>query len=1622
MKLSLHLLCGLIVVFLSATCSLAQVRAGFTGTDRTGCAPLITHFSNTSTGTSLRYHWVFNESNPADTSNLTSPTWIYTATGTYLVKLYVYDGSGHSDSLIAAGFVNVLSPPHIDFIASDTFVNCPPSLINFRNLSDTSICGQSYTWYIDTAVLYTRDASYNFTVPGRYDIGLRITDTCGCVAYLSKPSYVNVLPLADPCFRTSDTDICYYPATVCFENCTSGSAEFLWKFGDGTQDTTRNPCHVYNTPGRFSDTLISHSSSGCIDTIIKPNYVRLFNNYINLTVTPSSPCIGTRVFCSDTVDAHVHHEWHFSISGFDTSSTADRPIFNCDSAGDYSLTDHITIDSGCSFTLSRTVSVRTGYDLNIEVDHYYACSVPIPIRFHATTSDPVPIVSYLWRFGDASISRIDTPTHTYTRTGFYSPSLVVIDSLGCRDSVTKLGLVEVDTSFSRHPNKPEIMSSKHNGCYPFNFKWQTFFYRVYRGRLDSFMTIDSIEYGDTTVGYSLAPDTGSHTYNFPGVYVFTMHYHLYGGCTGTAVDTIKVGEHPIYTMWHASDTTCPRTPNLHTIVCSNCSVPPFWLKAPIDTLPHSVDSAYFRFAQNGFQAVPVLLENYGCLDTGRISTYILRPPTAFTSRVPNCNDRKTILFNIDTSATFVKWKFGDGDSSIVHSPTHTYTDDGEYTITMFDSSARTGCVNWGGAIINIQPFVHPMIVSDSSVCPNTWVNFDVLSGGSNVTLDFGDGNVLSDEPYNDHITYRWAWSNFYTTPGRYHVSMITTNWWGCRDTTHGTVLVEQPGGGLRATPILGCNPLTVHFTDSNSYLTTVPIATRTWQFASGGPIIGALRGDTSVTFPEGNYTITMHDIDTNGCEAYDVIGVSSVQPHAWFQTVYIQGCSGHAIPFHDTNTHVTYKWFFGDGSPPAYGQNVGHTYTRNGVYTDTVIITTIAGGGYPAGCIDTLVRRNYVTISDTSIIANFSVSDTFVPCPPAFITAINHSTGAGVNYYMWKYGLDSTTINYRLTNSTPYYDYPGAYTVTLIDSNAIGCKDSIKKSVHIGGPTGIISFTPDTLCQYGEIHFHLINTSSHPLDSVYNWSLPPYGAFRTDTPGITFRYNTPGTYSPFVVIDSSGCQVAIHTRDSFKVYPHAVVTVTHPPLSCSPSSDITATGGISYHWFPAATLSCDTCATTNAHPRDSATYVVIGTDIHGCRDSATTFVVIDPPRHLHLTGRVNACIGDCDTIAISGAIGATYTWHGPSLNCYVCPAVVACPTVSTNYTVTSVDTFGCVDTAYFGLAIRPLPNIVLNPTLPVICKDQYLNVSVVGGTSYSWRPNAYITCDTCGNTSLLGVDNLFYTVTATTAYGCHDSEIYPVTVIKPHPTSAGTDTAICPGQSVQLWAMGGLGGYFWSPGKGLSDKYIARPFASPDSTTIYRVIIKENICFLDTAYVKVVVEQFPSVVISPDITVMAGSQVQLHAYAASNTPVNEFTWSPASTLTCEHCPNPVATPTATTTYVLTSTTKHGCATDTSITVTLFCDKSEVFIPNSFTPNNDGLNDAFYVSGSGLGLIKKMTVYSRWGEEIFSRSNIQPNDPSQGWDGTFKGTMMPPDNFIYIIEVECELGNLFHYQGDISIVR
>jgi gliding motility-associated-like protein len=197
------------------------------------------------------------------------------------------------------------------------------------------------------------------------------------------------------------------------------------------------------------------------------------------------------------------------------------------------------------------------------------------------------------------------------------------------------------------------------------------------------------------------------------------------------------------------------------------------------------------------------------------------------------------------------------------------------------------------------------------------------------------------------------------------------------------------------------------------------------------------------------------------------------------------------------------------------------------------------------------------------------------------------------------------------------------------------------------------------------------------------------------------------------------------------------------------------------------------------------------------------------------------------------------------------------------------------------------------------------------------------------------------------------------------------------------------------------------------------VAIHQGTCTFDTLQLTVTVNPKPILIAGTSQTIIAGSSVLL---TASGTYINFYTWTPASSLSCNTCATPIASPTENTVYHITVSNLFGCTAHDSVSINIRCENSQVFLPNTFTPNGDGLNDVFAVRGVGLRNIVAFRIYNKWGNLVFERTDFSPNDYNNGWDGTFNNTPLGNDIFVYTVDAICITGDLIQVKGDIALIK
>ncbi len=388
------------------------------------------------------------------------------------------------------------------------------------------------------------------------------------------------------------------------------------------------------------------------------------------------------------------------------------------------------------------------------------------------------------------------------------------------------------------------------------------------------------------------------------------------------------------------------------------------------------------------------------------------------------------------------------------------------------------------------------------------------------------------------------------------------------------------------------------------------------------------------------------------------------------------------------------------------------------------------------------------------------------------------------------------------------------------------------------------------------------------------------------------------------------------------------------------------------------------------------------------------------------------CEGTQTQLATTGA--STYTWS--PTNGLSNPNIsnpIATPVSTTKYFVTGTNSFGCISTDSVTITVNPKPVITItNDTL--LCNNATLQLNAGGGTSYTWSPAASLDNNLIPNPIASPSVNTKYYVTVKDANNCSNTDSVQVDVRSANNFNISPPANICKNDSIQLSASGG-DTYSWNNASTLTNASVSNPFASPQTTTAYSVLITDTVCHNSTT-LSTTVTVLPLPVLSLTKSNDIDCSVNQSQLTVSGATI--YSWLPAGTLNNPAVYNPIASPTATTNYTVTGTDLDGCMNTDSITVLVTADnKGGYLMPNAFTPNNDGVNDCYGTKYWGVIFEIEFSIFNRWGERIFYTT-----DPAKCWDGTYKGIQQNPDVYSYMIKAKTSCESYVFRKGTFTLLR
>jgi gliding motility-associated-like protein len=447
------------------------------------------------------------------------------------------------------------------------------------------------------------------------------------------------------------------------------------------------------------------------------------------------------------------------------------------------------------------------------------------------------------------------------------------------------------------------------------------------------------------------------------------------------------------------------------------------------------------------------------------------------------------------------------------------------------------------------------------------------------------------------------------------------------------------------------------------------------------------------------------------------------------------------------------------------------------------------------------------------------------------------------------------------------------------------------------------------------------------------------------------------------------------------------------------------TGPYTYTWTP-GNLNGATQSTLGA-----GTYTVNIEDGNNCTGNGTVMIT-EPSELVVYQGIItpascNASDGAAG-VNVSGGTGTyTYQWSPTGGN-----SALASNIPSGTYTVEVEDQNGCTESISIAVTNAEGPIITVQSSTDVSCfggNDGAASVTVTGGSSpysYNWLPSGGngVTASglSAGNYTIVVTDNTGCTATVTATIDEPTAISISETVTD---ATCGTDDG-----SIAIVASGGSGpySYSWSPSGGNSAS------ANGLGSGVYIVTVTDaNGCTTTDSYTVNNTGNIPINASPITQTITLGESVQIQAFGASS-----YSWSNGSTLSCDDCPSPVATPTTTTTYIVTGTDENGCTGTAQVTILVEIQCVDFFVPTVFSPNGEGpaANNSLCIYGNCIAELK-YAVYNRWGEVVFSTE-----DSSECWDGTFRGQLVQTGVYAYKVYAVLFDGTEIDDSGNLTILK
>jgi PKD repeat protein len=834
----------------------ATPRATFTASSNTVCLGDTVRFTDASfpNGTIITSRsWNFGDGSAP--SNQTNPSHAYMTAGSYLVRLTVSSATCSHDTTLTI----LVNPGPVVSFSSSVNVGCNPLSVSFTN---TTSGAPIYSWNFGdgSPLSSTSSPSHVYAGSGTYSVTLIATQG-SCADTLRVQSMIVVYPTPGASFNSASS-ICLGDTVFFANNSTSsgGITGYSWDFGDGSASSTAsNPYHVYGAPGSYSVTLRC-STNQCTDDTVKTIVVSPAP-VASFTSSLTSGCSPLNISFTNTTGGSATYSWIFGDGG---TSSATSPSHTYNTSGSYDVT-LIAVQGSCSDTLKRTNLISVANKPTaLFTTSPQLCLGDTLFTSNNSMWNGSPSGTYVWNFGDGSpSSNLSSPFHVYQSAGTYTLSLTANSALCSDDSLLNIVVAPApQASFSVSANSV---------CHPQSIQFNN---------TTSGSPVYNWNFGDGSPSSSLT--NPSHTYSTPGTYSVTL-IAAQGSCSDTLSmpGIINVLASPLADFSYTSPCINDSVVFTNLTQSQGSTISSYSWDFGDGSAAGTLQNVKHAYLNAGTYTVRLIVQSTnGCSDTiSKSVTILTRPQVAFSPDVMSGCDSLTVHFNnTSTGAVLYNWNFGDGGTSTLTNPSHTFNSAGSYTV-LLTAEASGGCSSSRAYVNLIVVRSTPSVQFSSSqttICSGDCISFaDLSSGGVNTwNWSFQGANPSSasnSSPAN--VCYPGL--------GVFDVSLNVSDGFCSSSTTSAGLIHVVDCSAMPVASFIASDT----FICGGSCLTFVSLSLNatswTWSFPGATPSGSSLESPMNICYQsQGIFPVSLVASNSTGSDTMQVTGFIQVFPGA----------------------------------------------------------------------------------------------------------------------------------------------------------------------------------------------------------------------------------------------------------------------------------------------------------------------------------------------------------------------------------------------------------------------------------------------------------------------------------------------------------------------------------------------------------------------------------------------------------------------------------------------------------------------------------------------------------------------------------------------------------------------